>query len=137
MQDQPSSVPLRPAQRGPLRANRIERSRSILADLRDRGVDQACALRISARLNPNVMSPSAGFCTSRITINDINSAPASVSMGAASEINASECAKMPTTTSPIMNETIRGSAIVSGRLSALREQTGSHVVGEHGQFGSE
>ena len=59
----------------------------------------ACAERISARRNPNVMRPSAGRRARRAAQTESASAAASISMCAASERSASESARIPTTTS--------------------------------------
>ena len=78
----------------------------------------ACADRISVRLRPKVRLPAAGRSTRRITTSDSTSAPASVSMCAASESSASESARIPATTSAAMNPAIRPSAIHSRLASA-------------------
>ena len=78
----------------------------------------ACAERISARRNPNVMRPSAGRRARRAAQTESASAAASISMCAASERSASESARIPTTTSTTMNATISASAIASGLTSA-------------------
>src|SRR5436305_2894668 len=78
----------------------------------------ACAERISERRSPKVRLPPAGRAARRSTINDIASAPASVSMCAASERSASECASTPATTSPTMNTTISARARPRRRASS-------------------
>ena len=79
------------------------------------------ALRIPARFQPNVIAPPAGRRASRIATSASTSAPASVSMCAASESSASELARMPTTTSTAMKPTISASAILSLPRSASAE----------------
>ena len=76
------------------------------------------AATISLRPSPKVMAPAAGRRASRIATSASASAPASVSMCAASESSASELARMPTTTSTHMKPAIRTSAIASRRESA-------------------
>ncbi len=64
------------------------------------------------------MAPAAGRRARRIATSASASAPASVSMCAASDSRASELATMPATTSTHMKPVIRTSAIVSRRESA-------------------
>ncbi len=79
----------------------------------------AWADRISTRLNPYVKPPAGGFADSRIATSASTIAIASVSMCAASVINASEPAANPTTTSASMKPTISASAPLSNFRSAL------------------
>jgi hypothetical protein len=70
----------------------------------------ACAERISTRFHPYVRFPAAGWAASQAAIRARAMAAASVSMWLASEINASEEAMMPTTTSTAMNAKISAKA---------------------------
>src|SRR6476659_7970328 len=79
----------------------------------------AWAERISERRNPKVRFPPAGCAARRSTTSDTRSAPASVSMCAASDRSASESARMPATTPPAMKSRIRPSAIAIRRASPL------------------
>ena len=81
----------------------------------------ACAARISARLNPNVIRPEAGRRASRAAQTLRPRAAASTSMCAASESRASESATTATATSATMKPRIRRSATVSGRMSVSAE----------------
>jgi hypothetical protein len=73
--------------------------------------------RISARRIPNVNPPPAGRRARRAARRASASAPASVSMWAASDSRASEEATMPATTSTDMKPRISASAILSRRAS--------------------
>src|SRR5919201_2442783 len=77
----------------------------------------ACAESTSARRRPNVRLPPAGRAASRKARSDSAIAPASVSMCAASDRSASECARMPATISPAINAAINASATRSARRS--------------------
>ena len=77
----------------------------------------AWAERISIRRRPKVTFPCAGRRTRRITTTESSSAPASVSMCAASERSASEPARMPATISTTMKPTMSASPIVRRRVS--------------------
>jgi hypothetical protein len=70
----------------------------------------ACAERISTRFHPDVRFPAAGRAASRAAIRTRAMAAASVSMWPASEINASDEAMMPTTTSVAINAKINAKA---------------------------
>ena len=92
------------------------------------------------RRRPKVRFPRAGRRTSRSTISESSSAPASTSMCAASERSASESARMPATTSATMNATISASPMPSRRASAPScdrvDVTGVAVVRDCGRVRS-
>src|SRR4051794_32780791 len=97
------------------RARRRTASKPRTAESTSSVTPLACADRISARWRPKVSPPRAGRAARPIANSASRMDAASVSMWAASDNSARECATTPTTTSTLMNPAIRARPISSQR----------------------